>query len=47
MKKEPGYDAWFKQKVEKGLQELKEGKGIPHEQVEAEFKARRERGSSK
>lgn len=31
------YDAWYRAKVQKGLDELDAGLGIPHEEVEAYF----------
>jgi len=35
------YDKWFKQQVQIGLNEANAGKLIPHEDVKAEFAARR------
>ena len=35
------YDAWFRQKVEAGRAEARAGRGRSHEEVEAEFAARR------
>lgn len=35
------YDAWFRRQVQAGLDSLNAGKGIPAEEVEAEFAARR------
>ncbi|MBV6575082.1 hypothetical protein JL980_20500, partial [Acinetobacter baumannii] len=35
------YDKWFKQQVQIGLNEANAGKLIPHEDVTAEFAARR------
>lgn len=34
---EAEYDAWFKAKVQQGLDQLDAGLGIPHEEVEAHF----------
>lgn len=39
---EEEYDAWFKAKVQQGLDELDAGEGIPNEDVEAYFKKLRE-----
>jgi len=39
--KEPGYDEWFRAKVERGLAEARAGLGRTNEEVEAEFAARR------
>ena len=39
---EAEYEAWFKAKVQQGLDELDAGLGIPHEEVEAYFKQLRE-----
>ena len=35
------YDEWFKKQVQIGLDEANAGKLIPHEEVKAEFAARR------
>lgn len=37
------YDAWFRAKVEAGLQRCREGKVVPHEEMEAETQALCER----
>lgn len=39
---DPEYDAWFRQKVEEGLEDIRNGDVYSHEEVEAIFKARRE-----
>ena len=37
------YDAWFRAKVEAGLHDVREGKVVPHEEMEAETQALCER----
>jgi predicted transcriptional regulator len=39
--KEPGYDEWLLAKVEKGRADIRAGRTISNEDVEAEFAARR------
>jgi hypothetical protein len=34
---EPGYHEWLAREIEEGLQELREGKGIPIEEIRKEF----------
>ena len=40
---DPAYEAWFRRQVEAGLQDIREGRVVSHEQIEADAKARRER----
>ena len=40
-----GYDAWFRAKVQEALEDTRPG--VPHEEVEAEFAARREASLAK
>ena len=37
------YEAWFRRKVEAGLRDVREGRVVSHEQIEADAKARREK----
>ncbi len=37
------YEAWFRRKVEAGLQDAREGRVVSHEQIKADAKARREK----
>ncbi|MBD5607345.1 MAG: hypothetical protein HDQ93_00650 [Desulfovibrio sp.] len=39
---EDGYDAWYRAKVEEGLEEARQGKFVSNEEVERRAKARRE-----
>ena len=39
---EAEYDAWFREQVQRGLDELDAGLGIPHEEVKARFAKLRE-----
>lgn len=40
--KRADYEAWFRSEVQKGLDEAEAGQLIPHEEIEAEFAAKRE-----
>jgi predicted transcriptional regulator len=42
--KEPGYDEWFRAKVERGLDDIKAGRFVSQEEVEAKRAARRATG---
>jgi predicted transcriptional regulator len=42
--KEPGYDEWFRTKVERGLDDIKAGRFVSQEEVEAKRAARRATG---
>ncbi len=37
------YEAWFRRKVDAGLRDVREGRVVSHEQIEADAKARREK----
>jgi predicted transcriptional regulator len=42
--KEPGYDEWFRAKVERGLEDVRAGRFVSQEEVEAKCAARRATG---
>ena len=37
------YEAWFRKKVEAGLRDVREGRVVSHEQIEADAKGRRDK----
>lgn len=40
---ETDYDVWFRKQVQEGLDQADRGETIPHEEIEAEFAALREK----
>ena len=40
---DPEYDAWFRRNVEAGLQDIREGRVVSHEQIQADVLQRRAR----
>lgn len=40
---DPEYDAWFRRNVEAGLQDIREGRVVSHEQIQADALQRREK----
>ena len=39
----PEYEAWFRRNVEAGLQDIREGRVVSHEQIQADALQRREK----